>query len=130
MCIFYVVSDKMLNNLPEEVLVTIFSSLSLQTLLLNLRPTCKYFRDIVNRNGYLWRNFEPLTNEPLRLSIDLLENILRHSHHFRKFAIPYCEIAVFAPTLDNVKLTFVGYIVGRQSICKALNVHHPWRYCS
>jgi len=74
---------------------------------LNLKPTCKYFRDIVSRNGYLWREFE-ITGGPVRLSCTRqLEDVLRHSHFFRKFAIPYWEIDLLTPTIDRY---FVKYL--------------------
>lgn len=85
-------------DLPDLVLVKIFSHLDIQELLKTVSVTHTRFNEIVKKTSCLWKHFS--FDHPLELTLTNFRNILDHSSAFLEFLIPGVTLHLGSSEID------------------------------
>lgn len=72
-------------DLPDEVLLSIFQYLMIQTLLKGISHVCRRFNEIVQENSVLWRDIDLDVYQTLLENH--LANIMQYASHFDLFSV-------------------------------------------
>ncbi|XP_017769716.1 PREDICTED: uncharacterized F-box/LRR-repeat protein C02F5.7-like [Nicrophorus vespilloides] len=105
----YLISDNptQLNDLPNEVLLKIFSYIPVKELFYNIRPVCKRYKDLA-MSPILWKSIEVENEVPTTTlkqwikSAKLLKYLsLRHRHDINSLAE---EVSKCCKNLESIKL--------------------------
>jgi hypothetical protein len=85
-------------DLPDVVLVKVLSYIPLTELLQKVNRTCSRLYSVIENNSVLWKDISP--DFCVGLKLHDLKRLMRHSHGFETYLLPYANYECFIYELD------------------------------